>query len=243
MTAPEQPPRLGPFRALGNRHESEAGSVLAGEGPDGRPVDLVRLGLGPSSDPAARDRFRASVAGLEARSPGSVLAADLDAPLPWVAIAPGAADSAGTPAAATGATAGGLLAAAFPPGLAALPARGPQFSPYWRGRRPAGPLGASALEAAPTVRWGRWALVAFVLLVLLLLLLWWLLTRPVVPVPQPTPTPSPSPPPTVPLLPPLPPPTPFPGVPSPFPSGTAPDVSVLLGSGPAAQQPESLVIM
>lgn len=186
--APGDPGFLGPYRVLGRRAPGlpaagdrwagavEVGSVLVGAGADGRRVDLVRLGPGPSSDAAARDRFAAAVRELADRRPGSVPAADLNAPGPWAAVQP------------DDAMAGRLLAAAAGP-AGAETATGPQFAPHWLGtdRYPVPHRPVVAGLPADNRTW-RWVLIAVLVLVLWLLLLWWLLARDAGPVPRPLPT-------------------------------------------------------
>jgi hypothetical protein len=180
--APGDPVQIGPFEVRGRWRTGEAGSVLAAVAPDGRPVDLVVLGPGPSTDAATRDRFAAAVERIAGQRPGFVLGAAPAAPVPWVAL------PAGTTTRTSGSDlASELLGTSQPPGERTYPdapSRGPRFAPYWQGRsytRPAPPL-VAASEGAPastTAATRRWWLVAIVvaLLLLLLVLLWLLLGR------------------------------------------------------------------
>lgn len=187
--APGDPVQVGPFEVRGRWRTGEAGSVLAAVAPDGRPVDLVLLGPGPSTDAATRDRFAAAIERIAGQRPGTVLGAAPGAPVPWVAL----------PAGTTTRTSGADLATellgatrpvgpdpvgpdpagpdpAGPEGEPPEATRGPRFAPYWHGRtytRSAPPL-VPATDDAPTSLAGstrRWWLVAVVVALLLLLLL------------------------------------------------------------------------
>ncbi|HEX5532579.1 MAG TPA: hypothetical protein VFX33_02430 [Actinomycetales bacterium] len=181
--APGDPVQVGPFEVRGRWRTGEAGSVLAAVAPDGRPVDLVVLGAGPSTDAATCDRFAAAVERITSGRPGLVLGAAPAAPVPWVALPGGT-----TTRTSDSDLASELLGSALPPGPREDPGeatRGPRFAPYWHGRtytRPAPPLlpaadGAPVPEAATATR--RWWLVAIIvaLLLLLLALLWLLLAQ------------------------------------------------------------------
>jgi hypothetical protein len=170
---------VGPFEVRGRWRTGEAGSVLAAVAPDGRPVDLVVLGPGPSTDAATRDRFAAAVERITSQRPGLVLGAAPAAPVPWVALPAGT-----TTRTSDSDLASDLLGTALPPGPRQDPAeatRGPRFAPYWQGRtytRPTPPLlPATAPAPAPLTASTRrrWLLAIVVALLLLLLALLWLL--------------------------------------------------------------------
>ncbi len=156
---PADPRQFGPFGVRGRLAQHAAGVVFAAYDPAGRPVAVTALHAGAAADPAVRARFARAVDGLAWREPGRVLAAELGADSPWVALAdagPAAAGGVGAVGAgAAGGLAFGLLDAAALPGAAPASGpsdrhSGPEFAPHWTGTPAADTIASAAHHPAPT---------------------------------------------------------------------------------------------
>jgi serine/threonine protein kinase len=82
------PPTIGPFRLGGRLGAGGMGVVFLGFGPDDRPVAVKMPAPELARDPRFRARFRREVAAaqmISSNSVASVVAADTEAPVPWLA--------------------------------------------------------------------------------------------------------------------------------------------------------------
>ncbi|MFF0388312.1 serine/threonine-protein kinase [Kitasatospora sp. NPDC004615] len=86
--ASHDPTHIGPFRTAGVLGQGGMGQVLLGVAPDGRLVAIKRVHADLAEDPGFRSRFRREV-DASRRVSGAyaapVIAADPDAPTPWLA--------------------------------------------------------------------------------------------------------------------------------------------------------------
>jgi hypothetical protein len=228
---PGDPSQLGPFRLSARLSESPAGIVYEGVDPRGRQVRVAVLNRGAASDAAARDRFRAAIAGEVDAVAGAVP----DGSAPWVAVLhePGGRGVERF-----------LDAVLFEGHFRGLwGRRGPQFQPYWAGSRepalpgpePVGPPGAPSPGPVGRGLAGTVLFLASLLGLLALSLALLFACRPSTPVPQPPPpsdvptekiVPVPNPSPASPS------PSPSPGTGQPSPSPTSSDGGGPGGGGP-----------
>jgi hypothetical protein len=202
------PEELGPLRLHSRLHESVAGIVYLGTDPHGRPVTVALLTTAAAGDAAARDRFRAAIAGetplpdpvprvLPEPGPGEpapVVAALTEGGAPWVATT----YEEGRPGAER------FLRPVLPQrGWTGRARRGPQFQAHWVSG-PAGPAvvtpgapvsgGAAAIGDSKALATAVLSLAALLALLALLVFLLFSCepTQPTPPTPTEIPTSTPA---------------------------------------------------